>query len=188
MDFGQQWKLAMFVRANGSHECGHITVLFRKTKHKLLGLDFLPHVEALDGNKGIFEAATTELTKEDCIALAAGAVGELVGTGQYDLQRTLDDRNKIKAISGQPLEGFIPEAYAVVQESLLFFALLNSRIQQKMYSILEQAFSLSSESYLKLPARMSVVPLAEIEQAYEQAQSILKSFPQDSETANGNTD
>ncbi len=184
MDFGQQWKLAMFVRANGSHECGHITVLFKKSKDKLRGLDFLPHEEALDGSKGIFEVDTMELTKEDCIALAAGAVGELVGTGQYDPQRSLDDRNKIKAITGQPLEDFILEAYAVVQESLLFFTLLNIRIQQKMYSLLD----ISSEDYVKLPARMSVVTLAEIEQASEQAQSILKSFTQNSETANGNTD
>jgi hypothetical protein len=162
------------VQSNGPHECGHIVVLFKK--RRLIGLDFLPHEQALDGAKGVFETATVELSKEDCVALAAGLVGELVCVGQYDSQRILDDRNKVKEIVGQPLEDFVLEAYAVIQDNLLFFALLNIQVQQKMLALLNHVFSLSDEDYGKLPARIAVITLAEIERVYEQAQSTLDGF------------
>jgi hypothetical protein len=80
--------------------------------------------------------------------LAAGLVGELVYLGQFDSQLVLDDRNKVPEIVGQPIENLAREAYAIIQENLLFFALLNIRVQQKMLLLLSHVFSLSNGDYL----------------------------------------
>jgi len=169
-------KIGMYVRENGSHECGHIVALFKRSKNKLLGLDFLPHERALDGKQGIFETATTPLTAEDCIALAASIVGELIGTGTYHAPRIRDDQVKVLELGKQPIEGFVLDAYAVIQDNVLFFVLLNTQIQQKMYQLLSFVFSLSKDDYKKLPDRMPVVTISEIELVYKQAESILEDF------------
>src|ERR1700752_2371449 len=98
MNFPQLQNLAVYVHSNGAHECGHMTVLFKAGR--LIGLNFLPHEAAADGAKGVLETdAGTQLGKEDCAALAAGLVGELIFVGQYDSQRLLDDRQQVQRIS-----------------------------------------------------------------------------------------
>jgi hypothetical protein len=169
--------LVPYVRSNSAHECGHITVLFNAGR--LVGLNFLPHELAADGAKGVLETdAGTELGKEDCVALAAGMVGELICVGQYDPQRLLDDRHHVQRIVGQPVENFALEAYEIIKQNLLFFALLNIEVRKKMFALLGHAFSLSEEDYAELPNEMPIMTLAEVEQVYKHAESSLAGFPE----------
>ena len=164
--------------AYAPHECGHIVVLFAKNKAQITskGLVFYPRKLALDGSQGVTEVTTTELTADDCTALAASAVGELLYTGRYDGDRVLDDRNVIENLSGQPLENFILEAYATIQENLLFFNLLVLRVSSKMVLLFGHVCSIPVERWNELPETMPVLTFDEIKQTYEQAQSILKNF------------
>jgi len=125
-----------YVHSNSAHECGHITVLFKAGR--LVGLNFLPHETAANGAKGVFETDLgTQLGKEDCVTLAAGMVGELVCVGHS--QHDLDDRQQVQRIVGQPLENFALEAYEIIKQNLLFFALLNIEVQKKMFAVLKHA-------------------------------------------------
>src|SRR6202521_203634 len=103
MNAFQLQNLAVFVQGNSAHECGHITVQFKAGRFAVL--NFLPQTVAANGFKGVLEAETkTELGKEDCVALAASMVGELICLGEYDSQRLLNDREQVQQIAGQPLE------------------------------------------------------------------------------------
>jgi hypothetical protein len=175
MNIAQLQNLAVYVNSNGAHECGHMTVLFKAGR--LVGLNFLPHEAAADGVKGVLETdAGTQLGKQDCVALAAGMVGELILVGQYDSQRLLDDREKVQQIVGQPVENFALKAYEVIRQNLLFFALLNIEVRKKMFALLKHAFSLSEGDYAKLPNEMPILTLAEVEQVYKRAESTLAGF------------
>lgn len=161
-----------FTATHAPHECGHIVVLFARNKAGIApeGLVFYPSRLALDGNQGVLEVTTTLLTEEDCTALAAGAVGELLSTGHYDLGRTLDDRDQIERLCGQPLENFILEANATIQENLSFFNLLVLRVSAKMTSFFVELFSIPLAKWDELPETMPIFSLDEIRQTYEQAQ------------------
>ena len=172
MNFRQRQNLVAYVHSNSAHECGHITVLFKACR--LVGLNFLPHETAADGAKGVFETDPgAQLGKEDCVALAAGMVGELVCVGHS--QHDLDDRQQVQRIVGQPLENFALEAYEIIKQNLLFFALLNIEVRKKMFAVLKQA---SEEEYSELPPKMPIITLAEVEQVYKHAVSTLEGFPE----------
>lgn len=148
MNFSQQELLA-YVHSNGSHECGHITVLFKAGRFR--GLNFLPHEVAANGFKGVLETdAGVPLGREDCVALAAGMIGELVCIGAYDSERLLDDRRQVQQLVGQTVENFAREAYDVIRQNLLFFTLLNIEVRKKMLAVLSYAYSLSEEDHEKL--------------------------------------
>jgi hypothetical protein len=172
--------LAEYVHSNSAHECGHITVQFKTGRFAVL--NFLPHTVAANEFKGVLEAETkTQLRKEDCVALAASMVGELICLGQYDSQRLLDDREQVQRIAGQPLENFALEVYEVIKQNLIFFALLNLEVRKKMFAIVGPALSLlsfSEEAYAALPNKMPIITLAEVEQVYKHAESTLAGFPE----------
>jgi hypothetical protein len=173
MNSEQLQNIGAYVHSNGAHESGHITVLFKAGR--LVGLRFLPHEMAADGVDGVFQTdPTTPLGKEDCIALAAGMVGELVGVGHYGPERALDDRAKVQQICSQPLENFALEAYEVIKQNLLFFVLLNIEVRKKMLTLL---LPLSEEDYAELPDEMPLLTLAEVQHVNERAESTLASFP-----------
>jgi hypothetical protein len=173
MNSEQLQNLGAYVYSNGAHESGHMTVLFKAGK--LVGLRFLPHETAADGVNGIFQTdSTTQLGKEDCVALAAGMVGELVGVGQYGSERVLDDRDKVMQICSQPLENFAREAYEVIKQNLLFFVLLNIEVRRKMLALL---LSISEEVYAELPDAMPLLTFDEVQHVYERAESTLARFP-----------
>jgi hypothetical protein len=175
MNFPLLQNLVPYVHSNSAHECGHITVLFKAGR--LVGLNFLPHEVAADGAKGVLETdAGTQLGKEDCVALAAGMVGELICLGQYDSQRIHDDRQEVQRIVGRPVESFALEAYEAIKQNLLFFVLLNIEVRKKMFALLGHAFSLSQADYAKLPNVMPIITFAEVEQVYKHAESSLAAF------------
>jgi hypothetical protein len=169
-------ELTKYVYSNGAHECGHMTVLFKA--NRLVGLNFLPHETAVDGFKGVLETDRgTQLGKEDCVALAAGMIGELIGVGSYGPGRLLDGRKKVQKLVGQPLENFALEAYEVIKQNLLFFVLLTIKVRKNMFAVLKDAIFLSEEDYAGLPVKMPIVTLAEIQKVYERAESELARFP-----------
>jgi hypothetical protein len=173
MDFTQ---LALYVHPNAAHECGHMTVLFRASR--LVALNFLPHETALDGVKGILESETkTAPVTEDCVGFAAGMIGELICLGYYDPKRSDDDRGHVQRLVGQPLENFGLEAYEVIKQNLLFFVLLNIDVRTKMIELLNGAYSRSAEDFANLPNKMAIFTLAEVEEVYNRAESILARFP-----------
>lgn len=148
-----------------------MTVLFKAGK--LVGLNFLPHETAANGVKGVFETDPgTKLGKEDCVALAAGMVGELICVGHS--QHELDDRQQVQRIVGQPIENFALEAYEIIKQNLLFFGLLNIEVRKKMFAVLKRA---SEEEYSGLHQKVQVITLAEVEQVYKHAVSTLAGFP-----------
>jgi hypothetical protein len=177
MNFQQLQGLAEFVQGNSAHECGHMTVQFKTDRFAVL--NFLPHDAAADGVKGVLESSTKtrQLTAEDCVALAAGMIGELILLGEYDPDRLLDDRQQVQRLVGQPLENFALEAYEIIKQNLLFFVLLNIEVRKKMFTDLEQAYSMPSEDFAKLPNEVPIFRLAEVEQVYKRAESILAGFP-----------
>jgi hypothetical protein len=171
MDFRSRQNLVAYVHSNTAHECGHITVLFKAGR--LAGLNFLPHQTAANGVKGVFETnAGTELGKEDCVAFAAGMVAELICVGHS--QHELDDRQHVLRIVGQPLENFALEAYEIIKQNLLFFALLNIDVRKKMFAVLKRV---SEEGCSGLDEEISIITLAEVEQVYKLAVSTLAGFP-----------
>jgi len=180
MNFPHLLNLVPYVRSNSAHECGHITVLFKAGR--LVGLNFLPHEVAANGDKGVIETDTgTQLGKGDCVALAAGMVGELICMGHS--QHDLDDRQQVQQIVGQPLENFALEAYEIIKRNLLFFGLLCIEVRKKMLAVLGDAFSLSEEDYARLRDKMSIITLAEVDQVYRRAGSTLAGFHKKSGTA-----
>lgn len=176
MNIEQLENLAIYVKSNSAHESGHMTFLFKAGR--LAGLDFLPHEPAADGVQGVLETnSRTALGKEDCVGLAAGMVGELIWLGHYDSQRLLDDRTKVQQIVGRPLEDFAVEAYELIKQNLLFFALLNIEVRKKMFELFNRASSLSGEDYSKLPSKLALFTLADVEQVHSRAESTLASWP-----------
>lgn len=176
MNTAQLQNLAVYVHSNGAHECGHMIVLFKAGR--LADLNFFPHEVAADGAKGVLETGTrTQFGKEDCVAFAAGMIGELICVGKYDSQHLLDDREQVQRIVGQPIENFALEAYEIIKQNLLFFVLLNIEVREKMFTLLKNAFSLPEGDYAKLPDKMPILTLAEVEQVYKCAESTLAGFP-----------
>jgi hypothetical protein len=177
MDFADPQKLAAYVVANAAHECGHMVILFKS--NRLLGLNFLPHETAEDGVKGVIETDTPTLGKEDCVAFAGGLVAELICFGLTDSPRLADDGHKVQQIAGQPLENFAHEAYEIIKQNLVFFALLNIEVRKKTLKVLLDARSSSLKgSYAGLSDKISIITLAEVEMVYKQAESTLAGFPQ----------
>jgi hypothetical protein len=167
MNNAQLEGLARYVSSNAPHECGHMTVLFKAAR--LAGLNYFPNELAANGVKGVFETDTgTQLVKQDCVALAAGMIGELVGVGSYVPEQLLDDRKRVHELVGQPLEIFAREAYEVIQQNLLFFVLLSLEVHKKMFAVL-----VSPPNEDKVP----VLTLAEVQKVYGRAQTELARFP-----------
>lgn len=161
-------------RAKGTsaHECAHMTVLFMAGRLKKL--NYFPHQKALDGVPGVIESTTvTEPTKEDCVAFAASMIGELIVLGEYDEERLRDDREQVKRLSNQPLENFALEAYEIIKENLLFFALLNEEVGNKMLSFLDEVW----EGEHATENEVTIFTLAEVEEVRKRAESILARFP-----------
>jgi hypothetical protein len=170
----QRQRLTMFVRSNCAHECGHMTVQFKAGR--LARLRYLPHEEAADGVPGVLETKTpTDLNKGDCVALAAGMVGELVALGKYDPERSLDDRNQVQRLAGQPLENFTREANDILQQNLLFFRLLNEEVRPKMFDLLASALFIPEYKKAELPDEITIFTLTEVEEVYKRAELILAS-------------
>jgi hypothetical protein len=166
MNNAQLEDLARYVGSNAPHECGHMTVLFKAKR--LAGLNYFPHELAANGVYGVFETdAGLQIDKQDCVALAAGMVGELVAVGSYVPEQLLDDSESVRRLVGQPLENFALEAYEVIKQNLLFFVLLNIEVHKKMFAVL-----LSRSNEDKIP----VLTLAEVQKVYERAESTLASF------------
>lgn len=172
----QRHELALYVRTNSSHECGHITVQFKAGR--LDRLRYLPHEMAANGYAGVLETKTpTELNKDDCVALAAGMVGELVSLGEWDAHQSDDDAQQVHELVGLPLKTFAREAYEIIKQNLLFFTLLNVEVRVKMFAVLEKALFPSENKPAKLPDEIPIFTLAEAEEVYKRAQSILAGFP-----------
>jgi Transposase IS116/IS110/IS902 family len=124
---------------------------------------------AEDGIKGVFEANTgTELGEEDCVALAAGMVGELVCLGHYDSKRVLHDRQQIQRIIGKALEDFAPEAREIIKQNLHFFSMLNIKVQNRITALL---LDVGVVDWERLPLTIPIITLAELEQVYQRAES-----------------
>jgi hypothetical protein len=175
MSFVDPQALAEYVILNAAHECGHMVILFKS--NRLLGLNFLPHESAEDGVKGVIETDTPTLGKEDCVAFAGGLVAELICFGLPDSPRLADDRHKVRQMAGQPLENFAHEAFEIIKQNLVFFALLRQVVQKNLHWVLREVYSLSEQSHAKLQNKIPVVTLPEVEKVYKQAESILASFP-----------
>jgi hypothetical protein len=176
MNFQQLQDLVKFVQGNSAHECAHMTVLFKASR--LADLNYFPHEMAANGFKGVIESTTkTELAEEDCVALAASMIGESIILGEYDADRLLDDRQQVRRLVDQPLENFVLEAYEIIKQNLLFFALLNVEVRKKMFTVLKEALSVPEEDSGALPKVMPIFKLAEVEQVYKRAESILAGFP-----------
>lgn len=166
-----------YVHKNAAHECGHMTVLFKAGR--LSDLNFFPHGKALNGVEGVLETGTkTELRKEDCVALAASMISELICLGEDDSERLADDREQAQLLVGEPLENFALRAYEVIKENLVFFGLLYIEVQRNMVAVLGPILvSLSKEDYAKLPDdKIAIFTLAEVERVYERAESHLLGF------------
>jgi|SRR6267142_704870 len=162
-----------FVQRNSAHECGHMTVLFKSDR--LSKLNYFPYKVAADGREGIIESSTvTELIKEDCVALAASMIGELISLGHCDPKRLLDDRQQVQRLANQPLENFALKAYEVIKENLLFFRLLNIEVEKKMMVFFDQ---IRDGDPTALREEMTIVTLAQVEEVYKRAESILAGFP-----------
>lgn len=158
--------LEEYVYQNSAHECGHIVLLFKTGK--FVSLRFLPHETAADGVNGILEADTgTELGPEDCVALAAGMVGELIYLGHSNPQRRADDEQKIQRIIGQPIENFAAKASEVIQQNQLFFEALNAEVRRKMLALFE---SFSEMDYAQLPKEIPIITLVEVDRVYRSAE------------------
>ena len=170
-----QTELALYVTANAAHECGHMTVLY--TKQRLLGLNFLPHATAVDGVRGVVETDTPPLCKEDCVALAASIVGELVCLGQYDEKRIRDDRENAARFSDQPLESFVSEAYTIIQKNLLFFSLLHIEVRTKLLVVLAKVYSLPLEKIASLPTKIPIMTLSDVKRVHQKAGELIASVP-----------
>jgi hypothetical protein len=176
MSFVDPQELAAYVIPTAAHECGHMTVLFKADR--LAGLNFYPHEAAWDETKGVVQTdAKTELGKEDCVSFAGGLVAELICFGLFDSPRLDDDRHQVQQLAGQPLEHFALEAYEIIKQSLVFFALLRQEVQKNLHRVLHDVYSLPNESFARLPTKISVVTLAEVEHVYRRAQAALAGFP-----------
>jgi hypothetical protein len=164
-----------YVVSNGPHECGHIVVLFAAKRFK--SLDFLPHEPAHDGMPGVLESATvTAVDTRDCVALAAGMVGELIATGKAANHG--DDERQILALTGRRLEDFAHSAYEVIQQNLMFFALLHIAVTTKLLPFLLRTYSLRPAEFAALDDRVPVFSLAEVEEVYQRAEAILRFEPE----------
>lgn len=181
MNFRQRQDLVKFVQGNSAHECAHMAVLFKASR--LADLNYFPHQMAANGFKGVIESTTKtrQLAKEDCVALAASMIGELIVLGVYDPDRLLDDRQQVQRLVGQPLENFVLEAYEVIKQNLLFFALLNTEVRKKMFTVLKEALFPEQPSVV-LPDVMPIFTLAEVEGVYKRAVSTLEGFPEKART------
>jgi hypothetical protein len=178
----QQQRLTMFVRSNCPHECGHMTVQFKAGR--LDRLRYLPHEMAADGFTGVLETKTpTDLNKGDCVALAAGMIGETVFLGEYDPERSLDDQNQVQRLAGQPLENFTREANEIIQQNLLFFRLLNEEVRPKMFDLLASALFIPEYKKAELPDQMTIFTLAEVEKVYKRAELIFAGFGKPADSA-----
>ena len=164
-------EILKYLYPNTPHECGHMTVLFKA--NRLTGLTFFPHEMGKDGRAGIFEASCGEVRKEDCVALAAGMVGELVLTGAYSNLRCDTDRKQLLAFSKEPLENFAHEAYEIISANLLFFMMLNKAVGKEMYLTLENAFAPGAG---RQPDSVTVFSLAQTNEVYKEAESALSRF------------
>jgi len=144
-----------------------MVVLFKKGR--LVDFNFLPHETAADGIKGVFEANTaTELGEEDCVALAAGMAGELVYLGQYDSERVLHDEQQVHKLVGKSLEDFAPAAQEIIKQNIRFFSLLNIEVRNKIFALL---LALGAADWEKLPLKIPIIALAQVEQIYQRAES-----------------
>jgi hypothetical protein len=166
---------ALKARAEGTsaHECGHMIVLFKA--HKLTALNYFPHRKAANGALGVIESSTGtyQLAKEDCVALAASMIGELIALGEYDKKRLRDDEQQVERLANQPLENFALEAYEAIKENLLFFVLLNKAVGNKMLRFFDEI----EEGKHKVDDEVTIFALAEVEEVSKRAESILAGFP-----------
>ena len=159
--------LITYAHDTSAHECGHVVVLFKEGR--FVDLNFLPHKEALNGSKGVFEVNTgIALGEQDCVALAAGMAGELVDRGEYDSEHVRDDEQQIQRLVGKTLKDFATQAKNVIEQNLCFFSLLNTEVRKR---IIELLLGLGGLDWDKLPSKIPVITLAEVEQIYQRARS-----------------
>jgi hypothetical protein len=158
----------MFALSTAAHECGHMTVLYKSSRLK--GLNFFPRRKSFSGFAGVSEADTPELTKADCPAFAASLVGELLFLGFHDRDGSLaDDREEIRKLSGSAkLESFVPQAYAVIRENLLFFSLLHVLVKVKIVPVLETFWA-----GLPQTDKVEIVTLAEVDAVHSKSLDLL---------------
>jgi hypothetical protein len=177
MKFPDLQPFIKYVHESAAHECGHMTVLFKAGT--LVALNFLPHETAADGVEGVLETDTgRELCKEDCVALAASMIGELICLGECDSKRFADDRKLVQLLVGQPLENFALGAYEVIKQNLIFFGMLYVEVRKKMIKVLGPLLlSLSDEDYAKLDDKITIFTLAEVQEVHKRAESELARFP-----------
>jgi len=101
-------------------------------------------------------------------------IGELISLGHCDPKRLLDDRQQVQRLANQPLENFALKAYEVIKENLLFFRLLNIEVEKKMMVFFDQ---IRDGDPTALREEMTIVTLAQVEEVYKRAESILAGFP-----------
>jgi hypothetical protein len=160
-----------YVIGNSAHECGHMAVLFKAGR--LAGLNYLPHEYSEDGRQGVVETDVgDELRKEDCVALAAGTVGESLYLGSSKPERAFNDRKQIERLAGEPLEKFASEAHDIIGQNRRFFNLLNEEVPQRMAEVIVRVRALPKEAFVKLPDKVSIITLAEVEAIYLKAEKI----------------
>jgi hypothetical protein len=170
--------LKEYVPKNAAHESGHMMVLFKA--NRLSGLDFFPHIDAGDGMLGTLLSSTvSELYASDCVALAAGMVGEMIRLGEYNPKRAAHDEIQIKELGGQSLEQFALKAYEAIQQDLLFFTLLNIEAGRKIFDVLHTDFCLSKGEYQALPEKQTVMTVDDVAKIHSIAESTLESFSRD---------
>ncbi len=159
----------MYALQTAAHECGHMTVLYKSGRLK--GLNFFPRLKSFNGEGGVFETDTPVLTKDDCPALAASLVAELICLGNYTEDHLADDRDRVKDLSGgASLESFVPAAYEIIQKNLLFFSLLHERVKVNITPVLVNYFAAHGAG---MPDKVEVVTLAEVDAVYSKSLDLL---------------
>ena len=136
---------------------------------------FMPREVAGDGSNGVLEANVgTALKREDCPAIAASMIGELIIMGDYDPDTIRDDE---KDLAGKRLEDFAREAYEIIKENILFFTLLNIEARKKIMLVLNQFWNATPSQQAAMPQSITLLTLDEVDQLYSKAESIVASLP-----------
>ena len=100
-------------------------------------------------------------------------IGELIATGEYDKERLRDDEQQVERLANQPLENFALEANEKIKENLLFFALLDKEVGNKMLRL----FAEIDDRKHTVEDEVTIFTLAQVEEVYKRAESILAGFP-----------
>jgi len=91
--------------------------------------------------------------------------GELVDRGEYDSEHVRDDEQQIQKLVGKTLKDFATQAEKVIEQNLCFFCF--SEVRKR---IIELLLGLGGLDWDKLPSKIPVITLAEVEQIYHSCQ------------------